>query len=101
MAESYKGIPLFENCDSQDFLVGHELFLSYCDSNYPKTVELLRNSVDNDLDGVPKACDAGNVDGPLADPDVEAGSCDHAASDADQDVVNRQQQAYKTLNGME
>jgi hypothetical protein len=100
MAESYKGIPWFENCDSQDFLVWHELFLSYCDSNYPKTVELLRNSVDNDLDGVPKACDAGNVDGPLADPDVDAGSCDDAASDADQDIVNRQQQAYKTLNGM-
>jgi hypothetical protein len=84
MAESYKGIPLFENCDSQDFLVWHELFLSYCDSNYPKIMELLRNSVDNDLDGVPEACDAGNVDGPLADPDVDAGSCDDAASDADQ-----------------
>jgi hypothetical protein len=90
MAESYKGIPLFENCDSQDFRAWHELFLSYCDSNYPKTVELLRNSVDNDLDGVPKACDAGNVDGPLADPDVDAScddscSCDDAASDADRD----------------
>jgi hypothetical protein len=64
MAESYKGIPLFENCDSQDLLVWHELFLSFCDSNYPKTIEILQNSVYIDFDGVSKACDAGNVDGP-------------------------------------
>jgi hypothetical protein len=49
---AYKNIPLFDNFDTQDFLVWRELFLSYQDTHNPATAQLLRNDVFDELGGL-------------------------------------------------
>jgi hypothetical protein len=49
---AYKNIPLFDDFDTQDFLVWRELFLSYQDTHNPATAQLLRSDVFDDLGGL-------------------------------------------------
>jgi hypothetical protein len=42
---SYKNIPLFDDCDREDFLVWRELLLSHFDAHHPETAQLLRMDV--------------------------------------------------------
>jgi hypothetical protein len=49
---AYKNIPLFDEFDTQDFLVWRELVLSYQDAHNPETAQLLRSEVFDELGGL-------------------------------------------------
>jgi hypothetical protein len=44
---TYKNIPLFDDFDSQDFLVRRELFLSHQDTHNLETAQMLRHEIFN------------------------------------------------------
>jgi hypothetical protein len=48
---SYKNIPLFDDCDLEDFLVWRELLLSHLDTRHPQTAHLPRQNVSGELIG--------------------------------------------------
>jgi hypothetical protein len=54
---SYKNIPLFDDFDSQDFLVWRELFLSYPDANNPANEKELPDAAEVSGDAAEEAAE--------------------------------------------
>jgi hypothetical protein len=71
---SYNNIPIFDDCDREDFLVWRELLLSHFDAHHPKTAQLLRMDVFDKLAQI-----GGNVG---VDERVEGSTSDDAEAEA-------------------
>jgi hypothetical protein len=68
---SYKNIPHFDDCDSEDILVWRELLLSYLDTHHPETAQLLLTDVFDELGQIGR------------DGEVDEGVDDNEADDAE------------------
>jgi hypothetical protein len=88
---SYKNIPLFDDCDSEDFLVWRELLLSYMDAHHPETAQLLR--VD-EMEEINESQDVDNAnEDDEGEDDAEAGNIVNRAVNRFAEVVEKDPQA--------